>query len=148
MTTGAPFRTALLGILAAAVVAVVALLGFAPPRPQGADAAGFSAERAFAHVEQVAQRPHPIGTEDNARVRQYIVDTATRFGAVVSTETDDVLLPRAGVQRLATVHNVVARVAGTDPLPPRALTLVSHHDSVPSGTRPYDSALVTATARL
>ncbi|WP_197523405.1 M20/M25/M40 family metallo-hydrolase [Actinokineospora pegani] len=144
MTDGTPFRTALLGLLAAAVVAVVALLGFAPPQPRGAEAEGFSAERAFVHVERVAQRPHPIGTDDNARVRQYIADTATRFGAVVDTETDDVLLARSGVQRLATVHNVVAKVAGTDPRPPRAITLVSHHDSVPTGPGAADDGAAVA----
>jgi len=43
------------------------------PVPASAPATAFSAERAFAHVREIAQRPHPAGSADNARVRDYVV---------------------------------------------------------------------------
>src|SRR5215831_14426413 len=42
------------------------------PIPASAPPTEFSAERAFAHVREIAQRPHPIGSADNARVRDYV----------------------------------------------------------------------------
>src|SRR5712671_8038802 len=40
----------------------------------------FSAERAMRHVEQIAQRPHPMGTGDHDRVRDYIVGQVSALG--------------------------------------------------------------------
>ena len=47
-----------------------------PPRavPATAPDTAFSADRAMRHVEQIAERPHPMGTADHDRVRDYIVD--------------------------------------------------------------------------
>ncbi|PWW63523.1 M20/M25/M40 family metallo-hydrolase [Actinokineospora spheciospongiae] len=136
---------ALAALLATAAVATLTLLGFTPPEPLGADAPAdtFSAARAEAHLAAIAQRPHPIGTADNARVRQYITDTATAHGASTTTETGEVSHSRAGVQRLATVHNVVARVHGTAP-GPVPLLLVAHHDSVPTSPGAADDGAAVA----
>src|SRR5687767_10157790 len=47
--------------------AAVTLLALEPPDPlpTSAPANEFSAERAFSHVEQIAERPHPVGTAAN-----------------------------------------------------------------------------------
>ena len=42
------------------------------PRPATAPATLFSAERAMQDVRAIAQRPHPIGSAEAARVRDYI----------------------------------------------------------------------------
>ncbi|MEU5692886.1 M20/M25/M40 family metallo-hydrolase [Actinosynnema sp. NPDC020468] len=134
---------ALLAVVAA--VGFVAVQAFRPPAPAGADAPAdrFSAERAFAHVEQIARRPHPVGSAENERVRGYVADQARRFGARVELQDGRVAVPRKGVVRIAVAHNVVARVPGTDPSG-KALLVVAHHDSVATGPGASDDGAAVA----
>ncbi|MFC5289668.1 M20/M25/M40 family metallo-hydrolase [Actinokineospora guangxiensis] len=126
------------------VVGTLAVLAFQPPSPVAdAPPERFSAGRAEAHLAQIAQRPHPIGTADNERVRGYIADTARSLGADVTEETDQVVVQRRGVTRVATVHNVIAEVRGTAP-GAKALLLLSHHDSVPTGPGAADDGAAVA----
>ncbi|MGW4115960.1 M20/M25/M40 family metallo-hydrolase [Actinosynnema sp. NPDC004786] len=140
-------RLPVLLLVVIAAVGALAVLAFRPPAP-AADAppAEFAAGRAERHLEAIAQRPHPIGSADNARVRDYIADTARDLGAEVAVESDDVVLPWRGVVRLATAHNVVARVPGADPSVSggRALLLVAHYDSVPTGPGAADDGAAVA----
>lgn len=117
---------------------VVSMVTFAPPdaAPAGISPAEFSAGRAAAHVDQIAQRPHPVGTAEHERVRQYIVDAATAAGAEVTVESAEVTRPDWGSPfPSALVHNVVATVPGNAPAVSggKALLLVAHYDSVPVG---------------
>ncbi|GAA2668039.1 MULTISPECIES: M20/M25/M40 family metallo-hydrolase [Actinosynnema] len=134
-------------LLVVAAVGVLSVLAFRPPEPVAADApAGdFSSGRAVAHLREIAQRPHPIGSAENARVRSVIAGIARGHGAEVVEETDRVLveLPERGVTRDAVVHNVVARVPGTAP-GGRALLVVAHHDSVPTGPGAADDGAAVA----
>ena len=57
------------------------------PLPANAPATAFSAERAMMYVEQIAQQPHPLGSEDNRRVRRYLVDKLTALGLVPEIQT-------------------------------------------------------------
>ncbi|MFC5059595.1 M20/M25/M40 family metallo-hydrolase [Saccharothrix xinjiangensis] len=140
------WSTAVLLVVIAAVGAL-AVLAFRPPAPRAdAPPAEFAAGRAEEHLRAVAQRPHPIGSADNARVREYVAGAARGFGAEVSVESDDVVRSWRGVERVATAHNVVARVRGTDPSTSggRALLLVAHHDSVPTGPGAADDGAAVA----
>src|SRR5215217_6410954 len=72
-------RRRLLGVVVALVLgafAAVSLLALEPPEPLPASTPTneFSAERAFSDVEQIAERPHPVGSAANAEVRDYLVD--------------------------------------------------------------------------
>ncbi|MEU4742936.1 M20/M25/M40 family metallo-hydrolase [Actinosynnema sp. NPDC023658] len=130
-----------------AAVGVLAVLAFRPPEPLADAPAGeFAAARAEQHLRSVAQRPHPIGSADNERVRGYVADTARTLGADVAVESDDVVVPWRGVVRVATAHNVVARVRGTDPSVSggKALLLVAHYDSVPTGPGAADDGAAVA----
>ncbi|MBB5801602.1 hypothetical protein F4560_001370 [Saccharothrix ecbatanensis] len=136
---------ALLAVIAG--VGALAVLAFRPPAPVADAAAGeFAAGRAEQHLAAIAQRPHPIGSADNARVREHIADTARGFGAEVTVESDDVVQPWRDVVRVATAHNVVARVPGTDPSVSggKALMLVAHYDSVPTGPGAADDGAAVA----
>ncbi|WP_268997057.1 M20/M25/M40 family metallo-hydrolase [Saccharothrix luteola] len=127
-------------------VGVAAVLAFRPPAPVAdAPPSEFAAGRAERHLAAIAQRPHPIGSADNERVRDYIVDTARGFGADVVVESDDVVRPWRGV-RVATTHNVVARVRGAEPSVSggKALLLVAHYDSVPTGPGAADDGAAVA----
>lgn len=143
-------RRPALGVLAAiTLLGALAVAAFAPPPARSGDvpAREFSAERAAVHLEQIAQRPHPTGTPDNARVRSYVADTARSLGAQVEVESGDVV--RAGWGNpfpAANVHNVLARLPGTDPQRSggKTLLLVAHYDSVPTGPGAADDGAAVA----
>lgn len=107
-----------------------------------ADAADrFSAERAFGHVQQLAQRPHPPGTPDHARVREYVLAELRRIGLVPEVQTTTGVGTRYAVA--GRVHNVLARIPGTSPGGP-AVLLMAHYDGVWAGPSTADDAAATA----
>jgi Zn-dependent M28 family amino/carboxypeptidase len=113
------------------------LLGGPPaPVPAGAPASEFSAERAMAHVEEIAQRPHPVGSADHARVREYLIGTLERLGVKVERQA---AVARRGTTtvRMARVENLMARIAGTANT--GAVLLASHYDSVPAAPGAADA---------
>ncbi|MDQ6830048.1 MAG: M28 family peptidase [Gemmatimonadota bacterium] len=113
------------------------------PRPLGASAAAtvFSAERAMRHVRAIAQRPHPAGSEDHARVRAYLVTELTALG--LTPEVQEATGVGTRYSAGAHVANVLARVPGAHPGGP-AVLLVAHYDGVPAGPAAGDDAAGSA----
>ncbi|MCS7476690.1 M20/M25/M40 family metallo-hydrolase [Umezawaea endophytica] len=139
-------------VLLAALVALgaLSLLAFRPPAAAPADVppAEFSAARVDGDLREIARRPHPLGTPDNDRVRDHVVAAARAAGADVRVEVGDVALADPGkAVRVAVARNVVATVPGTDPglSGGRALLLVSHYDSVPTGPGAADDGAAVAS---
>ena len=67
------------------IIAVSVLIGLhslLPPKAAPADAplTDFSAERAMDHVSAITQKPHPIGSPEHARVREYIIAQLEAIG--------------------------------------------------------------------
>jgi hypothetical protein len=118
--------------LALAALVAVVLLARSPlePVPSGAPADEFSAERAFSHVERIAERPHPVGSAANADVREYLVGQLAALGLRPTVETMTSVQPADGVTSLARVSNIQARIEGTDPT--GHVVLVAHYDSAPN----------------
>ena len=118
-------------LLAGLAVGWLALL---PPSaaPASARATAFSAMRAFPDVRVVAQRPHPIGSADGARVRGYLLNRLSTMGLDPSV-------------RPGPVANIVGRLPGSDPAEP-AVVLMSHYDSTPHGPGAADDAAGVAAA--
>jgi hypothetical protein len=122
------------------IVALILLVGFTlaglllggPPDavPATAPATEFSAFRAMAHVAQIAQRPHPVGSADHARVRDYLVTTLEGMGLKVERQKTTATRTEAGGARAASVENLLVRVKGTGST--GAILLASHYDSVPA----------------
>src|SRR5262245_55857419 len=50
------------------------------PLPASAPAAAFSTGRAFEHIRAIAERPHPSGGSEHARVVEYLLATLRRLG--------------------------------------------------------------------
>jgi hypothetical protein len=67
---------ALLSFVFILLVAIAALSYLVPPAvvPASAPATEFSAERAIENLRIIARAPHPTGSIENARVRDYIVE--------------------------------------------------------------------------
>ncbi len=117
-----------------------------PPRAVGigAPVTDFSAARAMPEVREIAARPHPLASQDVARVRGYLVKRLTALGAAPQVQTATVAATnRAGLRTFAIVNNLVARIPGTAST--GAVMIVAHYDSVPSGPGAGDdSAAVSA----
>src|SRR6266581_568628 len=108
-----------------------------PPRPVPATAPDttFSAERAMRHVEQIAQRPHPMGTADHDRVRDYIVDQLSRLGLTSQIQQATAIGTR--YRQVGRVQNILARLPGTDPSG-KAVLITAHYDGVEAGPAASD----------
>jgi prepilin-type processing-associated H-X9-DG protein len=101
------------------------------PLPATAPAEQNSAGRAMQTLERLIgdSNSHPIGTAQNAAVRQRVVDEMTSQGLTVETQASFTCHPVWGV--CAEVTNVMARLPGTTDGP--AVLLTAHYDSVAAG---------------
>src|ERR671917_980413 len=125
-----------IGVVVALVLgalAAVSLLALEPPDPlpASAQASEFSAERAFSHVEQIAERPHPVGSPANAEVRGYLVGQLEDLGLRPIVQEAPSARRKEGTASIARVHNIHARIPGSSRT--GHVVLVAHYDSVPRG---------------
>ncbi len=133
-----PSWTALLSAAFVAGLSLAGVLLAGPPEPVPASArpSEFSAERAMAHVRAIAQRPHPVGSADHARVRDYLTSTLGQMG--LKAELQAAIVRRGTTTvRMARVENLMARIAGTGSS--GAVMLASHYDSVPAAPGAADA---------
>ena len=102
------------------------------PDPVAASAAQdvFSADRALVYLNAFATAPHPIGSAEHDRVRDYLVAQITALGLTSEVERATGVTPRYEVA--GTVENIVARLKGTRGTTD-AVALVAHYDSVAAG---------------
>ena len=116
------------------------------PRPISTPAEVFSAARAMADVREIARAPHPVGSDDHARVQAYLMQRMTALGLTPQIQTGP-LSPRA-VQRMEregrsaqglTAANLVGVLPGRDPDRP-AVLMMAHYDSVPGSPGAADDA--------
>lgn len=103
-----------------------------PPRavPASAPDSVFSAERAMRHVEQIAQRPHAMGSPDHDRVRDYIVDQLSLLGLRPQIQTATAIGTR--YREAGRVQNILARLPGTEH-GSKAVLIMAHYDGVEAG---------------
>ena len=128
------------GWLAGALVAALALALWAcrspAPVPASAPAVAFSAARAMVDVREIAQRPHPVGSADHARVEAWLTSRMAALGLSPTVQTGP--LAPDSVKRLAAwdlpsgpevmARNLVGVLPGRDPALP-AVLLMAHYDS-------------------
>lgn len=90
----------------------------------------FSVSRALTYLNSFAIAPHPLGSAEHDRVRDYLVAQMTSLGVTPEVQRATGVTPRYEVA--GTVENIVGRLKGTNGAPD-AVALVAHYDSVPSG---------------
>jgi len=99
------------------------------------------------HVAVIAEKPHPIGSEANRSVRDYIVTYFEMLGLV--TEVQKTMAVYRHPHRsgrgtvIGQVENVIARLPGSSAGAGDAandLVVMAHYDSVPSGPGAADDA--------
>ncbi len=101
------------------------------PAPATAPATEFSSARAIEQVRAIAQQPHPIGSAEHDRVRDYIVAELTRQGLAPRIEAGHAEFTRGRFHASGDVQNIVARLPGKADTWP--VMLAAHYDSVPAG---------------
>ncbi len=108
------------------------------PKPVAAPATEFSAERAFDHVRQIAEKPHMVGTAEHDSVQQYILGELKRLGLNPKIEKGMALLRNRQSTRAVHTQNIIARVTGSNPK--RTILLMAHYDTVPYAPGAADDA--------
>jgi hypothetical protein len=97
----------------------------------------FSAARAMRHVEAIAVRPHPIGSADHDRVRDYILLQLGDLGLHPQVQTTTAVGTR--YQEAGRVQNILAYIPGSSSNG-KAVLLVAHYDGVEAGPAAGDDA--------
>jgi len=112
---------------------VISFVPFPRPDPLPASAApqDFSAARALDQVGAIAQAPHPLGSPEHVRVRDYLLAELTKLGAAPEVEPGFASITSGKFHVEGNVENIVARLPGSANT--RPVMLAAHYDSVPRG---------------
>ena len=125
----APRGPGLLLLLTAVVSSLLGLWQLVPPRAIPAE---FASGRAVVHVQAMARAPHPMGSAENDRVRDYLVAQLRELGLEPEVQQASAVTPGTFPHVAGRVHNVLARLPGSGGTG-RAVLLAAHYDSVPTG---------------
>ena len=125
-------KTSIFALIFVLAVCSACILLDRPPAPVSVSAPPmeFSAERAMMYLWTFAQKPHPIGSAEHDRIRDYLVAELTRLGVTPEIQRTTGITPR--YQAAGSVENIVARVNGSSGAKD-AVMLAAHYDSVPAG---------------
>jgi hypothetical protein len=136
-------RGVLLGLALLAAFAAITFIRYHPPapRPTTAPPSQFSADRALEVLFQLVGDgvPHPVGSAENAAVRDRIVKYLTQLGYRPE------LQPGFACNEWGScgaVKNIIARLDGTEP--GSSVLLAAHYDSVPAGPGASDDGMSAA----
>ncbi|MDQ1593083.1 MAG: hypothetical protein QOG71_3710 [Pyrinomonadaceae bacterium] len=128
---------ALAAVMAATVLAATGFGLLARPSaprvaPATAPQKDFSAERALAHVREIARQPHPSGTRENVEVGDYLVRQIESLGLKPEIQQTSIASRnRSNDHVLVQVRNIMTRIEGTAADGDKALLLSAHYDSAP-----------------
>jgi hypothetical protein len=114
------------------ILAWLTLQPRAAPVPTGPFIPGFSAARAQAHVQALAQAPRPAGSRANARARDYLLARIRALGLEPEVQVDTVTATSwdwmsHGQSTVATARNIVVRKRGAGRR--GAVLAMAHYDS-------------------
>lgn len=140
-----PYWLPLTTILAVILFISLMLWFEKPPHASSIDApeTEFSAERAMAHVEQIAQQPHPMGSPANAEVRAYLVEQMKLLDLNPDVQEFNDRLTTKHIDTDIQLTNILGVIKGTGSGKP--LLLMSHYDSVPTGPGANDASVSVAS---
>ena len=113
------------------------------PLPANAPALQFSAARAFTDVQAIGIRPHPSGTLEHDRVRDYLVSRCQGLGLEVHVQAGEAITHSFYPQSLyiegGDDKDVVCVLPGRDRQGP-AVALMAHYDTVPGSPGAADDS--------
>jgi hypothetical protein len=105
----------------------ISLLQFRSPEvlPRNAKDNQFSAQRAEDYLKEFAIKPHPIGSKEHDRVRDYLMNTLTSLG--VTPKIQKVENVNVGKNKVD-IENIIARIPGKESS--KAIMITAHYDTV------------------
>ena len=139
---------AALGFIAFMVYLSIARIEAPPVVGANAAASEFSAARAMRHAEAIGQAPHPIGSSEHTKTREYIQAELTALGVTPQVQTTTVVSPGASMPgagrrvQAGTVNNVIGRLNGTGA--GRAVMVMAHYDSAQTSSGASDNGASVA----
>jgi hypothetical protein len=139
------YKSKIFTFLAILFLAFLGLSQLTPPAAVSAIAplVEFSSSRAMGYLEAIAQKPHPIGSLEHTKVRDYIFNELTALKLTPQIQTTTVINPKWGTPFVAgTIHNLIAKLPGTHNT--KAVLVVAHYDSVPNGSGASDDGVAVA----
>ena len=89
------------------------------------------------HVSEIGQRPHPVGSADHARVRDYVAATLEGMRLTVERQTTTAIRRETSGAYAASIENLLVRVKGAAST--GAVLLATHYDSVPAAPGAADA---------
>jgi hypothetical protein len=106
----------------------MSMLSTTPPRiPEKALPEDFSVQREIEHIKAIAQKPHPVGTEEHDIVRDYIINKLKELGLNTEIQKTSISRRIEGRYYIYEVDNIVAKLQGIDNS--KAILLMAHYDS-------------------
>ncbi len=140
-----PHLTVATGVIIVILAMIITGLFHAtPPAPLSASVSPsiFSSARAMSTVRHIAQKPHPTGTSENAKVRNYLVAELKALGLEPHVQTALGINKSAQEASVGIVHNVLVRIPGL--VSGKALLLMAHYDSTHTGPGAADDGASVA----
>lgn len=140
-----PRTAAIVVFLFIVAIAASAFYDLQPPKPLPATAPDslFSADRAAGYIREIAQVPHPLGSRANLKVRNCIFSQLEAMGLHPKLDTALVTGSYRGIHYAASVVDIVVHIPGFDNT--KAVLLMAHYDSVPTGPGASDDGSGMAT---
>jgi acetylornithine deacetylase/succinyl-diaminopimelate desuccinylase-like protein len=135
----------LLGVgIAVVALCLLGLIHAIPPfpLPSSVSTSVFSSARAMQYLQAIAQKPHPTGTAENAKVRNYLIAELRTLGLEPSIQTDLAINHQNQRRKAGLVHNVLVRIPGK--ISGKALLLAAHYDSTHTGPGAADDGASVA----
>jgi uncharacterized membrane protein len=132
-------------LLGLTLLTFVAIRQQSPPSPAPASTppTEFSSTRAMSHVRAISRQPHPIGSAAQVEVRNYLMRELSALGVTPEIQQTTAVTQKANSPfRAATVHNLIARLPGTDNT--KAVLIVGHYDSVSTSYGASDDGAAVA----
>jgi len=131
-----PKALILLAAIAAALIIALYLLTPPAAAPASTSAAEFSVERAMEDLKVIADQPRPVGSQEHAETREYIVEQIRALGLEPRVQTTTAIepFPEVGAAVATRVNNILVRLEGTSDSR-KAVMLSAHYDTF-SGSTP------------
>jgi hypothetical protein len=137
---------ALVTILTIAVFVFISLRQIVPPNavPSNAALTGFSSGRAMERLKVVAQKPHPVGSQEHDNVRDYLLREISAMGLRPEVQKATTVNRQSGFPILAgTVENIFVRLPGS--VSGKAVLFACHYDSQSSSPGASDDGAAVVT---
>ncbi|UCC17821.1 MAG: M28 family peptidase [Dehalococcoidales bacterium] len=126
---------------------LVGLLSFrmVDPAPTVSPPEKFIAANSARHIKTISSVPHPMGTVENERVRDYIVNELSRLGLTAEVQTTQVqdYYAKFGESRLVDIHNVYVELPGKNST--GTIALAGHYDTAPASPGANDDGSAVGT---